>query len=571
MTAKGRQREPIALDIRAELSRRRVTGQISVIVEGMPTGAALSAGTNNWDKTWSLSREDLDGLTFYPPEHRGGDHVLAVRVLRFDDEGFDVANTVALFDMVVRPPETEPDPGIEQERLASAKKKWESESDQRLSRAKEQWAALESERLAAAEASWSAGEAQRLSALKATWQAEADARTSVLEAEWQAAAEKRLAARKAAWQEEEGRQLAAEKAVWDKQAGDRLAAAKAAWASLAEQRLAQAEASWQAELAQKLGDAKARWSAEEEMHLAKTRAALESGRDRGPSVAGPQSAANIEDALAAARSVWEAETEHRLSQAEAQWRIDVERRVGEIRAAFDGEARERLKKAEERWKADEKARLAKAQEIWQAEIETARQATAEKHARPAAPAVAAAQHEADAEWQREISARRATADAKKDIETAKEDTQARRKQAKIEVWRKTEERQRHKTVQVKQRIAGLRPGRRRAVVAVLCAGLVVAAAVQMVRTGTDPRAVLERAVSADRTTDQRLLYVRAEAAVIRAEASPESTALDSLPRNTAVQEIRRRGEWVQIAAPGSDSPLGWMHSTLLRTETAATR
>ena len=645
MTAKGHKRRSIALDIETELSRRGVSGQISVIVEGMPVGTKLSAGTNNWDNTWSLSAEDLGGLKFYPPEDSDGEHVLAVRVLRFDDDGFEVANTVALFDMAVQAPMTGPNAAdaqrVEQEQLAAAKaewaaaaaqrlaeakakwdeeaeqslatarsawenetthqltaaqKKWESEAEQRLSRATEEWEAAENERTAIAKASWREDAARQLSALKATWEAEAEANSSDLKADWQATVQKRLAAEKAAWQEQEERQLAAEKAAWDKQAAERLSAAKRAWEPLVEQRIATAEAGWNAELEQKLTEAKARWRAEEEKRMGAARTAWEGERSRDGATVVPQPAANLEDALAAARSVWEAEAEQRLSEAEAQWRVDVERRVSEIRAAFDNEARGSLKKAEERWKAEEQARLAAAQEAWQAEAKNAKQATAEEHAPPtpeprreshtandtganevktdAAWLTGAAETPADEpnpEWQREVSARRATADAKDEIEAAKIETKARRKQAKIEVWRQTEERHRQTTAQMKKQIAGPRRGRWRAAAIVFCVGLAAAGGVQLLRSGADPKAVLDRVTSAQKSTGQTLLYVRVDSAVVRAEASPQSAAMNSLSRNTAVQELRRRGDWVQIASPGSDKPLGWMHSTLLRTEIAATR
>ena len=89
MTAKGRKRSSVALDIATELSERGISGKISVIVEGMPVGAALSAGTNNWDQTWSLAAKDLDGLKFHPPDIGGDVHVLAIRVLRFDEDGYE--------------------------------------------------------------------------------------------------------------------------------------------------------------------------------------------------------------------------------------------------------------------------------------------------------------------------------------------------------------------------------------------------------------------------------------------------------------------------------------------------
>ncbi len=42
------------LDLLPGLTERGISGRMSLIVEGMPVGSFLSAGTNNWDNTWSL-------------------------------------------------------------------------------------------------------------------------------------------------------------------------------------------------------------------------------------------------------------------------------------------------------------------------------------------------------------------------------------------------------------------------------------------------------------------------------------------------------------------------------------
>ncbi|MCH8946644.1 MAG: hypothetical protein IH789_03330, partial [Acidobacteria bacterium] len=85
------------LDLLPGLTERGISGKMSLIVEGMPVGSFLSAGTNNWDNTWSLKAEDLSGLLFIPCKGDDRDHTLTVRVLRFDADGFDVATTAALY------------------------------------------------------------------------------------------------------------------------------------------------------------------------------------------------------------------------------------------------------------------------------------------------------------------------------------------------------------------------------------------------------------------------------------------------------------------------------------------
>ncbi len=88
----------IPLDIQGELAQRELSGKLTVIAEGLPTGRALSAGTNNGDGTWSLGLDDLSGICFIAPTGQTGGHTLTIRVLRWDTDGSD---TAALFDMRV--------------------------------------------------------------------------------------------------------------------------------------------------------------------------------------------------------------------------------------------------------------------------------------------------------------------------------------------------------------------------------------------------------------------------------------------------------------------------------------
>ncbi len=56
----------IPLDILSPLQEKGVAGRLKIIIEDMPPGGALSTGTNNWDSTWSLTIDELDGLYFVP-------------------------------------------------------------------------------------------------------------------------------------------------------------------------------------------------------------------------------------------------------------------------------------------------------------------------------------------------------------------------------------------------------------------------------------------------------------------------------------------------------------------------
>lgn len=593
LKAKSRKRVSVALDIADELAERDIGGRLSVIVECMPAGARLSAGTNNGDKTWSLTAEDLDGLELLVPEGMGGDHALTARVLRFDDDGYDVANTVALLDLHVHVPaeagatdlsaESESDAeerlnaekarwqveaeqqlaaaraGWERDtakQIAAAKTKWEADAAKRLEGAKAQWISAQREELTNAKAAWEAGTAKRLdrtkaewsaaerehlNAAKAKWESEAALRLASVKAQWSTTESQGLTAEKSKWQKLAERRLADEKAVWDKQASDRLTAAKTSWVQKTEQALATAEANWKAELEQTLAEAQARWHRDDEKRLASARSAWEgerakAGDDPSPPAA---SAVKIADAVAAARIVWEAETEQRLAEADMQRRVDVEQRVADIQAAFENEARQRLKAAEERWREEEKARLSAAWDAWQADARNARPTGAENTSppptraakppaeaakppaisirlapkpkpettpasiTPSTPAPASAPSQSpedtavpnkvsDAEWEIEMNARRAAADAKKEIEAAKKDTQERRKKAKIEVWSNMEAQHRRTTAMVKQRMGVPRLKRWRLALVVLCLLLGAAGALYLTRSETGLQAWLGR-------------------------------------------------------------------------------
>ncbi|OAZ08309.1 hypothetical protein TH4_18415, partial [Thalassospira tepidiphila MCCC 1A03514] len=87
--ASGNEDNSIALDIDAGLGDSSET--LTVTISGVPGGAALSAGTDNGDGTWTLSSEQLSGLTITPPEDFSGSFYLGVTATAAD--GSDVATT----------------------------------------------------------------------------------------------------------------------------------------------------------------------------------------------------------------------------------------------------------------------------------------------------------------------------------------------------------------------------------------------------------------------------------------------------------------------------------------------
>ncbi|MDP2699600.1 MAG: Ig-like domain-containing protein, partial [Thalassospira sp.] len=86
--ASGAEDSAIMLDIDASLSDSSEV--LSVTISGVPDGATLSAGTNNGDGSWSLTPDQISGLTITPPADYSGSFDLSVTATSVDGE--DVAS-----------------------------------------------------------------------------------------------------------------------------------------------------------------------------------------------------------------------------------------------------------------------------------------------------------------------------------------------------------------------------------------------------------------------------------------------------------------------------------------------
>ncbi|HCW68967.1 MAG TPA: hypothetical protein DHR80_17555, partial [Thalassospira lucentensis] len=82
--ASGNEDSAIALDIDASLSD--ATETLSVTISGVPEGATLSVGTSNGDGSWTLSPDQLDGLTITPPADYAGSFDLSVTAISVSGE-----------------------------------------------------------------------------------------------------------------------------------------------------------------------------------------------------------------------------------------------------------------------------------------------------------------------------------------------------------------------------------------------------------------------------------------------------------------------------------------------------
>ncbi|MBL4613139.1 MAG: tandem-95 repeat protein, partial [Emcibacter sp.] len=95
--ASGEGDSAIALDINATVSDPSET--LSVTISGVPDGAELSAGTDNGDGSWSLSPEQLEGLTVTPPEDYSGSFDLSISATSTD--GADTATSSTTLTVAV--------------------------------------------------------------------------------------------------------------------------------------------------------------------------------------------------------------------------------------------------------------------------------------------------------------------------------------------------------------------------------------------------------------------------------------------------------------------------------------
>lgn len=99
----------LALDIKEALSDGAGPEVLAVTIGNVPPGAALSAGADNGDGTWSLDMADLDGLTITPPPGWSGEIDLTVSALSKSGDAAAQPTTTA-FGFTVTPPGAEAPP-----------------------------------------------------------------------------------------------------------------------------------------------------------------------------------------------------------------------------------------------------------------------------------------------------------------------------------------------------------------------------------------------------------------------------------------------------------------------------
>ncbi|MEZ9648131.1 tandem-95 repeat protein, partial [Vibrio sp. 10N.261.52.C2] len=80
----GTEDTPVPLNIDAALTDTDGSENLAILIEDVPEGSSLSAGTDNGDGTWSLQPGELEGLEFIPSGDFNGDVVLTVNATSTD-------------------------------------------------------------------------------------------------------------------------------------------------------------------------------------------------------------------------------------------------------------------------------------------------------------------------------------------------------------------------------------------------------------------------------------------------------------------------------------------------------
>jgi hypothetical protein len=333
---------PIPLDLTQALKLRRRHERLLITVEGMLQGAALSDGRNNYDGTWSLDAEALDGLTYTPPESAPEPHYIRVRVMGSDG---DQASTLALVELEIAhdttslalPRQTTAGAAVAEVAEPAAPVKSvappEPEPEPQPERADPALDIAEIAALLQRQAEAGILAAKEESKVEAERRAADVARQAGLETD------RRLADAKAEWARESERRLAEAEASWRQGAERRAAEARSAAERDAERRIAEARAAWEAEAEQRVGEVKASKQVETRRQLELAKGALET--------AAAERAALLERVAALGARIESAEGEARtLQSALAEARVRAERaeassKVAQSQASADADARAR--------------------------------------------------------------------------------------------------------------------------------------------------------------------------------------------------------------------------------------
>ena len=92
--ASGGEDSTIGLGITATLVDTDGSENLEIVISDVPTGATLSAGTDNGDGSWTLTAAELTGLALSPPAHSDNDFTLTVAATATEAVNGNSASTV---------------------------------------------------------------------------------------------------------------------------------------------------------------------------------------------------------------------------------------------------------------------------------------------------------------------------------------------------------------------------------------------------------------------------------------------------------------------------------------------
>jgi len=377
----------IPFDLGPLLSPYRAHGRLSIRIESLPRTARFSAGRNNGDNSWSLTLDELEGLSYLPPNGMNDAHTLTIKILdlaggstlavldfkieqdqrkfasltadllsRKDEAEVSMPapppniSTSTAAELLVRKGEARPSSPSPVPDLAAAAAQaalnlqqicdaWQAERNSilaqleertqaRLAEARVSWEREAKEALVNAENNWKAEEAARLAASKALWQEQSERALSAARAE-------AVAARAQGDEAELGR-LRTELAVVQTALADRESEltrwrraserAEERWQRESEAALSKAAAAWKAAEAARLAAAEAQWQKDSAKALAIARAGAEAARHQGIEIEFNRLRAELEavQATLTTREAELAEARVTIGQARERWQDELE-------------------------------------------------------------------------------------------------------------------------------------------------------------------------------------------------------------------------------------------------------
>ena len=162
-------------------------------------------------------------------------------------------------------------------------------------------------------------------------------------------------------------------------------------------------------------------------------------------------------------------------------------------------------------------------------------------------------------------ARQAIEEAKRETEEAKQALEQRRRQAKLEGRRVADRRNRRTALGMMQSVRGFEIKRPQRKLAAAGVGLLLLAVAIFTATQDLPTLEAGLDVFAPRVAEPEpaTVLVRSGVVNLRADATTTARVIGRVVRDTALPEIGRHGEWVQVVVPDSGGKHGWVHSSLV--------